>query len=255
MTDWLGLNGAVAVVTGAASGIGRATAVAYAEAGARVALLDRNAHGLEPVLEEVRGSATDALIAPCDVTDAASIESALSAVVDRWGRIDCAFNNAGIRGTTDRLPEIEVPDFDSVLDVNVRGVFLCLKAELAIMRSQGAGSIVNAGSIYSTTTVEGSAPYTTSKHAVVGLSRAAAVEAAAYGVRVNAVAPGVVETRMLSDLMGGSEAANARYAPMHPIGRLAKPEEIADVVVWLTSQRSSFVVGALIQVDGGYALR
>jgi len=246
-------SGKVAFVTGAGSGIGRASAMKLASLGARVMIMDRDAAGLA----ETAALASDGkdMIASFvgDVCDAAAVNNAVAECVARFGALHFAHNNAGIVGdpsspVADYSPEI----FQQVLNVNVMGVFHCLQAELPRMVSSGGGSIVNTASVVGRVVMPDISAYVTSKHAVVGLTKAAAVENAAKGVRINCVSPGYVITNMTRDFF--TEETLAGFVAMHPIGRGAQPEEIADAVMYLLSDRASFITGADLATDGGYTL-
>lgn len=245
-------EGSVAFVTGGGSGIGRATAIAFARAGARVCVTDIDLAAAE---ESAHAAPGDVIAKRLDVTDEQEVVETLEALVRDWGAVDCAFNNAGIRGTTDPAHEMSTAAFRQVIDLNLIGVFLCQREQLKHMYRRGEGAIVNMASTSGFVTTPLSAHYTASKHAVIGLTKAAAFEAAPHGVRVNAVAPGTIETPLNIALAGGEQEMRDRYAPAYPIGRLGLPDEIAEAVLWLCEDRSSFVTGHALVLDGGMLLR
>jgi 3alpha(or 20beta)-hydroxysteroid dehydrogenase len=245
------LDGKVVVVTGAAGGIGRAASVAAAGEGAQLFLVDLDEAGLAATAEISGGTATVA-----DVTQVAGVERYVAEAVERFGRIDGFFNNAGIHGVVSPIVDYPVETFDRVIAVNLRGVFLGLQSVLRVMLRQSAGSIVNTASIAAARGLPQSSGYIASKHGVLGLTRVAAAEVAALGVRVNAVLPGMIDTQMLRAIVdeitgGDTEAGLQGAAVAAPVARLGSPEEIAAVVVFLLSDASSFVNGAGWPVDGG----
>lgn len=245
------VDGKVALVTGAASGIGRASALAFAREGAVVVAADRDAEGGEVTVDAVRAAGGQATFQRCDVTSEDDVRALVAAVVDAHGRLDCAHNNAGITGAMGAVHQLERDAWEHTLAVNLTGVFLCLKHELGQMQAQGHGAIVNTASAAGLVGVPGLAPYCASKHAIIGLTKTAALENATAGIRVNAVLPGSIDTPMLQGYMGlGPEVAKAIRASQ-PGGRLGLPEEIAEAVVWLSSDRASFVTGTPMLVDGG----
>jgi NAD(P)-dependent dehydrogenase (short-subunit alcohol dehydrogenase family) len=248
-----GLQGRVALVTGGASGIGRATALAFAREGAKVTVADVNAAGSDETLRLIRERGGEALFVRTDVTQAAEVEALIGEVVRQYGRLDCAFNNAGTVGKPSSTAECTEQDWDWAIDVNLKGVFLCMKYEIPIMLKQGHGAIVNAASIAGLIGVKNNAAYVASKHGVVGLTKASALECAPAGIRVNAVCPGFVRTPILE--LDGKPESESRYARLQPMGRLAQPEEVAEAVVWLCSDAASYVAGHTMSVDGGMAAR
>ena len=244
-------TGKVALVTGAAGGIGQATALAFAREGAKIALLDRTDEALAATLAEIRNSGGEALALPCDVSEPEAVEVAVAHTVDAFGRLDCAFNNAGVENKPYPAAEIPLEEWDRVLDINLRGAFLCMKAELAQMLRQGGGVIVNTSSGAGVRGVAGGAAYAASKHGLIGLTRSAALDYASRNIRVNAVLPGNIATAMMDRFTGGDiqKAIN-----LEPVGRLGRPEEIAEAVLWMCSDLGGFVTGAAISVDGGWSL-
>jgi NAD(P)-dependent dehydrogenase (short-subunit alcohol dehydrogenase family) len=240
-------SGKVVLITGASSGIGRATALAFAAAGARVAFgARRETEGRETVrlIEEQGG---EALFVATDVSQPQQMQRLVDTAVTKWGRLDCAVNNAGIEGT----PGVNTADYsidvwDQVMDVNLKGVFLAMKYEIPHMLKQGGGCIVNMSSIAGLIGGMGGAAYHASKHGVIGLTRTAAMEYAAAGIRVNAVCPAVIDTPMADRFFKGRDPAS-----FHPVGRVGTPQEIADAALWLCSNKSSFVTGIVLPIDGG----
>ena len=242
------------MVTGAATGIGRATALRLSQAGARVALWDRNAAALAETLAAAREQGSDALAIEADVSDAASVKAAFAQTIEQLGGLDGAFNNAGIGAPTVPLELIAEADYDAVLGVNLKGVWLCMREQIAHMKAHGGGSIVNNASVAGLVALAMQAAYGAAKHGVIGLSKVAAVEGAEAGIRVNAVCPGAVQTPILAHL----EAAGidqSVLASMSPQNRIADPREIGEAVLWLLSDASSFVTGAAVPVDGGWTAR
>jgi len=239
------LSGRAALITGAASGIGRASAIAFAAAGASVALVDIDAEGLADTAEAARapGSRAEALVA--DVTDLRQVSDAVARAAEVFGRLDAAHNNAGVPGPYVPLDEYEEEDFMRVLQVDLAGVWRCMRAEIRHMRAQRSGAIVNTSSMLGAAAMPDNSAYIAAKHAVHGLTRAAALELGGTGIRVNAIAPGVTRTGMTS-------AVSDDLLTQVPLGRIAEPEEIAAAVVWLCSPEASYVTGSVLVADGGW---
>jgi len=249
------LEGKAALVTGGGSGLGRASAIALARAGATVTVADVDEQGgketVTLVLEEAGG---DADFVRADVTQADEVEAMVDKTVARWGRLDCALNNAGTTGVSAPTADYKLEDWNRALALNLTGVFLCLKYEIPAMLERG-GAIVNMASGAGLVGFAGLPAYVASKHGVVGLTRAAALEYASQGLRVNAICPGSTRTPMLEGFMGGDEQVERMMTRAVPLGRLGRPEEIADAVVWLCSDAASFVVGHALAVDGGSVIQ
>ncbi|MBF6590696.1 MAG: SDR family oxidoreductase [Ktedonobacterales bacterium] len=241
----------VALVTGGGSGIGRATALAFARAGARVVVADVLAEGGEETVRTIQGAGGEALFVRCDVTVAAEVEALVARAVATYGRLECAFNNAGIGGGLGATAECTEENFDRVLAVNLKGVFLCMREEIRQMLTQGGGAIVNTASAAGLVGAQGIPAYAASKHGVVGLTKTAAVEYARKRIRVNAVCPGWIQTPMLGQVGADNPKFETGIVRFHPIGRLGTPEEVAAAVVWLCSDAASFVTGLNMSVDGG----
>jgi len=247
------LEGKIALITGAGSGIGRAAALAFAREGAVVALADVDEAGAAETLRLVREAGGDGVFVRADVSRAADAEAMVKAVVARYGRLDCAFNNAGILGDHGPTAACSEANWDRVLAVNLKGVWLSMKYEIIQMLAQGGGAIVNTSSAAGLIGWGYRPAYAASKHAVTGLTRSAALEYAAAGIRINAVCPGVIQTPMAERSAGGDAEALARSRALHPLGRMGRPEEVAEAVVWLCSDAASFVTGHALAVDGGLA--
>jgi NAD(P)-dependent dehydrogenase (short-subunit alcohol dehydrogenase family) len=242
----------VAFVTGAASGIGRAAAMAFAAEGARVAILDRSASALDEIEASVREAGSGEVLAVvADVAIPEEVEAAIGKIVGRFGRLDVAFNNAGVENKAYPVAELPLEEWDRILDVNLRGTFLCMKHELAQMVTQGAGVVVNTSSGAGIKGVPGGAAYAASKHAIIGLTKSAALDYAKRNIRVNAVLPGNIETPMMDRFTGGDIQ---KAIDLEPVGRLGRPEEIAEAVLWMSSDLGGFVTGSAIVVDGGWSL-
>ena len=244
-------TGKVAFVTGAASGIGRAAAVAFAAEGAHVAILDRSEDALQQTAEAVRSAGGEVLAIACDVSSPDQVESAVARTVEAFGRLDIAFNNAGVENKAAPVHEIDLAEWDRILGINLRGTFICMKNELAQMVAQGSGVVINTSSGAGIRGVAGGAAYAASKHAIIGLTRSAALDYAKHNIRVNAVLPGNIETPMMDRFTGGDIQ---KAIDLEPVGRLGKPEEIAEAVLWMASDLGGFVTGASTVVDGGWSL-
>ena len=240
-----------ALVTGATSGIGRATAVAFAEEGARVAVLDRSREALQRTAEAIREAGAEVLVLACDIARPEQVEAAIAETVATFCRLDIAFNNAGIENVAAPVAEIALADWDRILDINLRGTFVCMKHEIAQMLRQGGGVIVNTASGAGIRGVAGGAGYAASKHAVIGLTKSAALDYATANIRVNAVLPGNIATPMMDRFTGGDLR---KAIDLEPVGRLGRPEEIAEAVLWMSADLGAFVTGAAISVDGGWSL-
>lgn len=245
-------KGQVALITGASSGIGLATAQAFAEAGAAVVLADINEAAVREAAEALSAAGCQALAVRCDVADEAQAAAMVKSAVTAFGRLDMAFNNAGIEGPSGPFTDERGEDFDRVNGVNLRGVWACMKQELIHMRPQGRGAIVNCSSLGGLVGQAGRTAYHGTKHGVIGLTKSAAMEYAPLGIQINAVCPGVIETPMLSTLLEKSPEAIGQVIKDQPIGRLGRAEEIAAAVLWLCSPGASFVHGAALPVDGGF---
>jgi NAD(P)-dependent dehydrogenase (short-subunit alcohol dehydrogenase family) len=246
-------EGKVALVTGAGSGIGRATALAFAAEGARVVACDVNADGAGETAGEIKDAGGEALSVGADVTDSAQVRGLVAQTIEAYGRLDYAHNNAGISGSTPGVAAADIPEeaFDRVIAVNLRGVWLCLKHEAPAMLANGGGAIVNTASIMGVVATATNPAYAASKHGVIGLTQSFALAYASQGLRVNAICPGYIDTPMFNRFRADPPLMQQIVA-RHPIGRLGTPEEIAQAVVWLCSDASSFVTGHALIADGGY---
>jgi NAD(P)-dependent dehydrogenase (short-subunit alcohol dehydrogenase family) len=249
-------KGKVAVITGAGNGIGRQTALGFAGRGAKVLCVDRDAPAAERTAGTIKQQGGDARPHTADVTKSAEVQGYVKAALDAWGRIDCFFNNAGIEGKLAPLAECDEAVFDQVIAVNVKGVFLGLRHVLPVMLNQKSGAIVNTASVAGLVGTPGIGPYVASKHAVIGLTKTASGEVARAGIRVNAICPGPIDTRMIHSLEAQINPADpasvaARYQSMLPIGRYGTPEEVANLVLFLCSDLAGNITGAQYVVDGG----
>lgn len=246
-----GFAGKIAFVTGAANGIGRAAALAFAREGASVVVADLSEQGNREtarMIEEVGGRA---LAVRCDVSREEDVKAALEQAVETFGRLDFAFNNAGVEQPLAPVADLTEEAWDRIVDVNLRGVFLCMRHEIPLMLEQGGGAIVNTSSGAGVKGIAGQAAYCAAKFGIVGLTKAAALDYAKAGIRVNAVCPGIIETPMMDRFSGGTPEGRARVIAQEPVGRMGRPEEIAAAVVWLCSHAAAFVVGHAMVVDGG----
>jgi NAD(P)-dependent dehydrogenase (short-subunit alcohol dehydrogenase family) len=245
-------EGQVALVTGASSGMGLATARAFAVAGASVVLADIKEDALHSATEDLAADGYQALGVVCDVSDEDQVATLVERTVATYGRLDMAFNNAGIMIPPSDAADEPADNFDRVNAINLRGVWACMKHELLQMREQGSGAIVNCSSLGGLVGLPGRASYHASKHGVLGLTKSAALEYAPRGVRINAVCPGTIDTPMVADMLAKGELDMAEALRNQPIGRLGTADEIAAAVLWLCSPGASFVVGVALPVDGGY---
>jgi NAD(P)-dependent dehydrogenase (short-subunit alcohol dehydrogenase family) len=248
------LNDKVILITGAAGGIGRATAVAAASEGARVGVADLNFEGAQETVSLIAASGGTALALRADISVSSDVDAMVGAVVDRFGRLDGAFNNAAVAqwqcgAASKKVGEISEEAFARIMQINVTGTWLCMRAELEHMRQHGGGAIVNASSVSGLVGRAGSGAYSASKHAINGLTKTAAVEYAASGIRVNAVCPGFIDTVFVKASLATRGDALLASVPMH---RLGQPQEVAELVVWLLSERARYVTGSLQGVDGGF---
>lgn len=248
--------GKVALVTGAASGLGLATAKMFAEAGASVALADRNEAAAQAVADELTAHGHKALVIRCDVADDAQVERMVEQTLARFGRLDVAYNNAGIQNVLAETADTTAEDYDRVMGINLRGVWSCMKFELQWMRQQGSGAIVNCSSLGGLVGGAERGIYHAAKHGVIGFTKSAALEYAERGIRINAICPGLIQTPMADQMIaaGQGEALKAMEKSV-PMGRAGRPEEIANAVLWLCSDAASYVTGQSISVDGGFIMR
>ena len=248
-------DGKVALVTGGSSGIGRATALAFAREGAQVVIGDRNTRRGEETVSMIRNAGGTASFRRTDVLVAADIEALVEHAISEYGGLDLAFNNAGIEGDVRPLVEQTEANYDAIMDINVKGVWLSMKYEIPRMLERGGGAIVNCSSVAGVVGFPGIGIYAASKHAVIGLTKTAALEYSAQRIRINAVNPAVIDTEMADRLAAGLNMKKADLSTLHPIGRIGQVDEVADAVLWLCSGRASFVTGHSLVVDGGFTVR
>lgn len=253
MTDWK--KERVALVTGGSSGIGRATAHAFADGGARVVVSDVAAEAGEETAEQIRRRGGDATFVPADVSSANEVAGLFERIQSSYGRLDFAFNNAGVVATMRPAAECSEEEWDRTMAINLRGAWLCMVHELRMMQARGGGVIVNCSSVAGLVGFQGAAAYSASKHGLVGLTRAAALDYAQAGIRVNAVCPGVIRTPMIDKVIADNPQMEQALAEGAPVGRIGEPEEIAGAVTWLCSDAASFMTGQALAVDGGWTAR
>ena len=242
-------SGKVALVTGASSGIGRMSALYYAREGAKVVISDLNEEGGQETVKLIQKANGEAYFVKSNVAKPEDCESLVQKTLEKYGRLDMACNNAGISGESNLTVGYSIEGWKKVIDINLSGVFYCMKYEIPAMLKTGGGAIVNLASILGQVGFGGAAAYTAAKHGVVGLTQVAALENSPQGIRINAVGPGFIKTPMIADI------DEALLVPLHPIGRLGKPEEVAELIIWLSSDKASFITGAYYPVDGGYLAR
>lgn len=246
------LGDKIILVTGAASGIGQAAAQLFAQEGATVAISDVDAVGARKTLEAIQSNGGSAGVFQCDVASAEDVETTVDAVVAKYGRLDGAFNNAGIEGVAGLTADYDEAEWDRVLAVNLKGLWLCMKHEIRHMVATGGGSIVNTSSALGKVGIANLPAYVASKHGVIGITRAAAIDHAQHGIRVNALAPGVIETPLMSRRIAEMPEIEEPLRAAHPLGRIGNTKEVGEAAAWLLSDRASFVHGEVLSVDGGY---
>src|SRR2546430_14065115 len=248
----MGFENKVALVTGAGSGMGLAAARAFAAEGAAVALVDINEEAARTAVDRLVAAGHKAIVISCDVTDEGQVKAMVEHTVSAFGRLDVAFNNAGVQSLAVETADATSEEFDRVNAINLRSVWLCMKYELVQMRKQESGAIVNNSSIGGLIGIPGRAIYHATKHGVIGLTKSAALEYAARGIRINAICPGAIDTPMVADMIAKEPETMKEITKEQPIGHLGKPEEIASAVLWLCSPGAGFVIGHALAVDGGY---
>jgi NAD(P)-dependent dehydrogenase (short-subunit alcohol dehydrogenase family) len=244
----------VALVTGSASGIGQTTAQFYAREGAKVVVSDVDVEGGKETVEMIKAEGGEACFVKTDVSRPEDCENLVKSAVGEFGRLDIACNNAGIAGEQNPTADYSIAGWQNLISINLSGVFYCMKYEIPALLQIGGGSIVNIASILGEVAFAGAPAYVTAKHGVVGLTQNAAIEYGKNGIRVNAVGPGFIHTPMISKLEENKEV-NKQLVALHPIGRLGRPEEVAELVIWLSSDKASFVTGSYYPIDGGYLAR
>jgi NAD(P)-dependent dehydrogenase (short-subunit alcohol dehydrogenase family) len=246
-----GFAGKVAFVTGAANGIGRAAALAFVREGANVVVADIAEAGARETARLIEESGGQALAVRCDVANANDVQGALQKAIETFGRLDFAFNNAGVEQPLTAAADLTEGEWDRIVDINLRSVFLCMKYEIPLMLKQGGGVIVNTSSGAGVRGIAGQAAYCAAKFGIVGLTKAAALDYAQSNIRVNAVCPGIINTPMMDRFSGGTPEGRERVTALEPVGRMGKPEEIAAAALWLCSDAAAFVVGHAMVIDGG----
>lgn len=242
------------LVTGAASGMGETAARMFAEAGYAVMLADVNEAAVRAAAQMLTEAGYEAEYVRCDVTDEAQVQAMVERTVARFGRLDAAYNNAGVQSFVTDIADLEIGEYDRVMDINLKGVFFCMKHELRQMRRQGSGAIVNCSSLGGLVGLPGRAAYHAAKHGVLGLTKSAALEYAERGIRINAVCPGTISTPMVERMVASGDLNEEEAVKLLPIGRFGRSEEVAATVVWLCSPAASFIIGQAIAVDGGYTI-
>lgn len=240
----------VAIVTGGSFGIGRATALAFSKKGAKVVIADWAEDN--ETLNLIKDAGGEAIFVKCDVSKASDVKAMVEKAISAFGRLDYAFNNAGIEGVTAPVQDCSEENWDKTIGVNLKGIWLCMKYEIPEILKQGKGVIVNCASIAGLVGYSGLPAYAASKHGVIGLTKTSALECAKLGIRVNAVCPGAIKTPMIDRLTGKKKEVEQQYAAMEPIGRLGQPEEVANAVTWMCSDEASFITGHAMAVDGGW---
>ncbi len=248
----LRLEDKVALVTGGGSGIGRATALVFAREGAKVVVADVLTEGGEETVQRIKEAGGKAIFVKTDVSKAAEVVALVDSAVSTYGRLDYAFNNAGIEGNMAPTADCTEENWDRVIDINLKGVWLCMKYEIPEMLKRGGGAIVNTASVAGLIGFQGSPAYCASKGGVIQLTKVAALEYATRGIRVNAVCPGIIRTPMVERATGGKPELEVQFTALEPVGRMGAPEEVAEAVVWLCSDAASFVTGHPMVVDGGF---
>jgi len=242
----------VALVTGGSYGIGQATAIAFAQRGANVVIADWKEDEERTTINRIKSEGSEAIFVQCDIAKGSDVQHLMDTIINIFGRLDYAFNNAGIEGMMAPTHECTEENWDKTMDINIKGIWLCMKQEILQMRQQGKGAIVNCASVAGLNGFANLPAYVVSKHGMIGLTKTAAMENATAGIRINAVCPGVIHTAMIDRVTGKNPEAEKQYTAMEPVGRMGRPEEVAEAVVWLCSDAASFVTGIAMPVDGGF---
>jgi len=245
------LEGKTAIITGGASGIGEASVKVFAREGAMITIADINEAQGEKLARMIKEMSSDALFVRTDISSREDVEMMVKKTVEHFGRLDCAFNNAGLEGKQATTAEISEDEWDRIMGINLKGAWFCMKYEIEYMLKHGGGAIVNTSSAAGLMGFPGLSAYTASKHGLLGLTKTAAMEYASRNIRINAICPGVIRTPMVDRFLGGNKELEAQFVEMEPVGRMGMPQEVAEVTMWLCSDKASFVTGASIPVDGG----